>query len=66
MQILTQMCFQDGVCTFKDFLRKGLVEYLDVNEENNASVCFDLITYSFFCLWNLIPDNQSAAYFFFL
>ena len=50
MQILTQMCFQDGVCTFKDFLRKGLVEYLDVNEENNASVCFDLITYSFFCL----------------
>lgn len=40
MRILTQMCFQDGVCTFRDFLRNGLIEYLDVNEENNAMVCF--------------------------
>ncbi|KNA02912.1 hypothetical protein SOVF_214130, partial [Spinacia oleracea] len=25
---------QDGVRTFDDFLREGLIEYLDVNEEN--------------------------------
>lgn len=29
---------QDGVRTFDDFLRDGLIEYLDVNEENNALV----------------------------
>ncbi|XP_058743797.1 DNA-directed RNA polymerase III subunit 2-like [Vicia villosa] len=29
---------KDGVCTFHDFLRKGLIEYLDVNEENNAMI----------------------------
>ncbi|XP_031376042.1 DNA-directed RNA polymerase III subunit 2 isoform X1 [Punica granatum] len=28
----------DGVRTFNDFLRDGLVEYLDVNEENNALI----------------------------
>ncbi|KAL5178556.1 DNA-directed RNA polymerase III subunit 2 [Glycine soja] len=28
----------DGVCTFDDFLRDGLLEYLDVNEENNALI----------------------------
>ncbi|KAB2054988.1 hypothetical protein ES319_A11G005000v1 [Gossypium barbadense] len=28
----------DGVCTFNDFLGDGLVEYLDVNEENNALI----------------------------
>ncbi|KAI4340479.1 hypothetical protein MLD38_025309 [Melastoma candidum] len=28
----------DGVRTFDDFLREGLVEYLDVNEENNALI----------------------------
>ncbi|KAK6916115.1 RNA polymerase Rpb2, domain 5 [Dillenia turbinata] len=27
---------KDGVQTFDDFLRDGLIEYLDVNEENNA------------------------------
>lgn len=29
---------KDGFRTFDDFLREGLVEYLDVNEENNALV----------------------------
>ncbi|XP_056696282.1 DNA-directed RNA polymerase III subunit 2 [Spinacia oleracea] len=29
---------QDGVRTFDDFLREGLIEYLDVNEENNALI----------------------------
>lgn len=43
------MLFQDGVRTFDDFLRDGLIEYLDVNEENNALVCA-LITSSFFYL----------------
>uniref|UniRef100_A0A803MXH1 DNA-directed RNA polymerase subunit beta n=1 Tax=Chenopodium quinoa TaxID=63459 RepID=A0A803MXH1_CHEQI len=32
---------QDGVRTFDDFLREGLIEYLDVNEENNALVKYD-------------------------
>lgn len=31
---------QDGFRTFDDFLREGLVEYLDVNEENNSLVRF--------------------------
>jgi len=39
--------FQDGVRTFDDFLRDGLLEYLDVNEENNTLVCSTLITFSF-------------------
>ncbi|KAF5175740.1 Dna-directed rna polymerase iii subunit [Thalictrum thalictroides] len=29
---------KDGVCTFDDFLREGLIEYLDVNEQNNALI----------------------------
>uniref|UniRef100_A0A1J3DA34 DNA-directed RNA polymerase subunit beta n=1 Tax=Noccaea caerulescens TaxID=107243 RepID=A0A1J3DA34_NOCCA len=29
---------QDGVRTFDDFIRDGLIEYLDVNEENNALI----------------------------
>ncbi|KAF2530625.1 hypothetical protein F2Q70_00031348 [Brassica cretica] len=29
---------QDGVRTFDDFIREGLIEYLDVNEENNALI----------------------------
>ncbi|XP_024537767.1 DNA-directed RNA polymerase III subunit 2 isoform X1 [Selaginella moellendorffii] len=29
---------KDGFRTFDDFLREGLVEYLDVNEENNALI----------------------------
>ncbi|CAN1745027.1 DNA-directed RNA polymerase III subunit 2 [Linum perenne] len=28
----------DGVRTFDDFLQEGLIEYLDVNEENNAFI----------------------------
>lgn len=36
-------CLKDGVRTFDEFLREGLIEYLDVNEENNALVC---LTYS--------------------
>ncbi|KAH9686455.1 DNA-directed RNA polymerase III subunit 2 [Citrus sinensis] len=30
--------FKDGVRSFDDFLREGLIEYLDVNEENNALI----------------------------
>lgn len=30
---------KDGMLTFDSFLREGLIEYLDVNEENNALVC---------------------------
>eukprot|EP00262_Sarcandra_glabra_P018172 TRINITY_DN6450_c0_g1_i1.p1 TRINITY_DN6450_c0_g1~~TRINITY_DN6450_c0_g1_i1.p1 ORF type:complete len:889 (+),score=133.16 TRINITY_DN6450_c0_g1_i1:248-2668(+) len=29
---------QDGIRVFDDFLREGLIEYLDVNEENNALI----------------------------
>ncbi|CAN8267479.1 unnamed protein product, partial [Cochlearia groenlandica] len=29
---------QDGVRTFDDFIHDGLIEYLDVNEENNALI----------------------------
>ncbi|XP_057526773.1 DNA-directed RNA polymerase III subunit 2-like isoform X1 [Amaranthus tricolor] len=29
---------RDGVRTFDDFLREGLIEYLDVNEENNTLI----------------------------
>jgi DNA-directed RNA polymerase III subunit RPC2 len=29
---------REGYRTFDDFLREGLVEYLDVNEENNSLV----------------------------
>ncbi|KAH0469211.1 hypothetical protein IEQ34_002443 [Dendrobium chrysotoxum] len=29
---------QDGVRSFDDFVREGLIEYLDVNEENNALI----------------------------
>ncbi|KAL1363684.1 hypothetical protein AAHE18_03G165200 [Arachis hypogaea] len=29
---------KDGMRTFDDFLRDGLIEYLDVNEENNALI----------------------------
>ncbi|MCO5610686.1 hypothetical protein L7F22_064927 [Adiantum nelumboides] len=33
---LYYVAIQDGFRTFDDFLREGLVEYLDVNEENNT------------------------------
>lgn len=33
-----EILVQDGFRTFDDFLREGLVEYLDVNEENNSLV----------------------------
>lgn len=33
------LSLQDGFRTFNDFLREGLIEYLDVNEENNCLVC---------------------------
>lgn len=32
------MQLKAGVWGFDDFLRKGLVEYLDVNEEDNALI----------------------------
>lgn len=38
------MCFQDGTRTIDSFVEDSLVEYLDVNEENDALVCFSLIT----------------------
>lgn len=50
LRILTYMLFQDGVRKFDDFLRDGLIEYLDVNEENNALVCSALVTCSLSCL----------------
>ncbi|EOX99927.1 DNA-directed RNA polymerase [Theobroma cacao] len=28
----------DGIHTFQDFVRGGLIEYLDVNEQNNALI----------------------------
>ncbi|KAG4304684.1 hypothetical protein PORY_001737 [Pneumocystis oryctolagi] len=31
-------CLKDGKMTFDDFLKKGLVEYLDVNEENDSYI----------------------------
>ncbi|KAK6119181.1 hypothetical protein DH2020_047075 [Rehmannia glutinosa] len=31
-------CWKDGVRTFDSFLKEGLIEYLDVNEENNALI----------------------------
>jgi hypothetical protein len=40
--IRVDMSIQDGFRTFDDFLREGLVEYLDVNEENNSLVLFPL------------------------
>ena len=39
--------FKAGVRTFDNFLQNGLIEYLDVNEENNALVCYFLITFKF-------------------
>lgn len=38
-----------GTITFDDFLRKGLVEYLDVNEENDSYVAL----YE----WNIVPGT---------
>jgi len=39
---LISIFLKDGVRTFDDFIRDGLIEYLDVNEENNALVCLSL------------------------
>ncbi|KAK9129750.1 hypothetical protein Sjap_010237 [Stephania japonica] len=43
-----------GIRTFNDFLRDGLIEYLDVNEQNNALVC----QYPFICgvKYKLVPE----------
>lgn len=41
---LTFFPLQDGMLTFDSFLRAGLIEYLDVNEENNALVCSVALT----------------------
>lgn len=53
--------FKDGVRSFDDFLREGLIEYLDVNEENNALVCSNLITSEdiFFLMILYLIDNDS-------
>lgn len=32
---------QEGTRSFDDFIREGLVEYLDVNEENDARIALD-------------------------
>lgn len=34
-------CLERGTMDFDDFLKKGLVEYLDVNEQNDAYIAFD-------------------------
>lgn len=49
---------KDGVRTFDDFLRDGLMEYLDVNEENNALVCYFRITSKLLCCFTAIRDRQ--------
>lgn len=49
---------KDGVRTFDDFLRDGLMEYLDVNEENNALVCYFRITSKLLCCFIAIRDRQ--------
>jgi DNA-directed RNA polymerase III subunit RPC2 len=42
---------KDGFRTFDDFLREGLVEYLDVNEENNCLVSLQILLKH--CSWQL-------------
>jgi hypothetical protein len=42
------VCHQHGTCGFDDFLRDGLIEYLDVNEENNALVHHDSFAFFMF------------------
>jgi hypothetical protein len=44
------VCSQHGNLDFDYFLRAGMIEYLDVNEENNALVHHD----SFTSLWFVI------------
>ena len=42
--MLTQQHISDlvlGIKDFSDFLRAGLLEYLDVNEENNAFIALN-------------------------
>jgi DNA-directed RNA polymerase III subunit RPC2 len=42
--LLTQEHIQDlalGLKDFTDFLRDGIIEYLDVNEENNAYIALN-------------------------
>jgi DNA-directed RNA polymerase III subunit RPC2 len=38
ISILSRQLLKKGAATFDDFLRKGLVEYLDVNEENDSYI----------------------------
>lgn len=33
---------EDGCRTFTDMLREGLMEYLDVNEENDANIALNV------------------------
>ena len=42
LNMLTTSSLKDGIRNFDSFLREGLIEYLDVNEENNALVCQNL------------------------
>jgi len=43
---------QDGTYDFDDFLSGGLIEYLDVNEENNALVHHD--SFAFFMVIQIV------------
>jgi len=43
---------QDGTYDFDDFLSGGLIEYLDVNEENNALVHHDSFAFFMVCYPN--------------
>jgi len=38
----------EGLMNFDDFLKQGLIEYLDVNEENNAFIAlYEKVWFSF-------------------
>lgn len=48
LELILYFLFKAGVRTFDDFLSDGLIEYLDVNEQNNALVGSCFISSKFF------------------